>query len=72
MNITLTMLAESIGCSRAKLDNYLTFEKALSSSWEAVGNLSRVSSRSAATIYSLSKRGKDYTDAEVIYNTCII
>ena len=63
MNITLTRLADSIGCSRAKLDNYLTFEKVPTAIWEAVGNLSRVSSRSAATIYSLSKKGKDYTDA---------
>ena len=63
MNITLTRLADSIGCSRAKLDNFLTFEKVPSIIWEAVGNLSRVSSRSAATIYNLSKKGKDYTDA---------
>jgi len=61
--ITLTSLAESIGCSRAKLDNYLAFEKVPSDIWDAVGNLSRVSSRSAATIYSLSKKGKDYIAA---------
>ncbi len=45
------------------MDNYLTFEKVPSIIWEAVGNLSRVSSRSAAAIYNLSKKGKDYTDA---------
>lgn len=63
MNITLTSLAQSIGCSRAKLDNYLTFEKVRSSIWEAVGNLSRVSSKSAGTIFKLSKMGEDYINA---------
>ncbi|WP_010304115.1 ParB/RepB/Spo0J family partition protein [Candidatus Odyssella thessalonicensis] len=61
--ITHTQLAESIGCSRAKLDNYLAFDKVPSSIWEAVGNLTRVSSRCASTIYSLAKKGPDYTNA---------
>ena len=52
-----------VGCLRPKLDNYLAFEKVPAIIWDAVGNLSRVSSRSAATIFSLSKKGKDYISA---------
>lgn len=61
--LTLTFLSELLGISRAKLDNYLAFEKIPTPIWDAVGNLSRLSSRSAATIYSLSKKGKDYVAA---------
>jgi len=45
------------------LDNFLAFEKVPSVIWDVVGNLSRVSSRSAATVFSLSKKGKDYISA---------
>ena len=45
------------------LDNYLAFEKVPYAIWEAVSNLSRVSSRSAATIHSLSKKGDAYKAA---------
>lgn len=61
--ITHFKLAKLIGCSRAKLDNYLAFDKVPQDVWKAVDNLNRVSSRSATTIYQLSKRGKAYEDA---------
>jgi len=58
-----TQLADSIGCSKAKLENFLAFEKVPQPIWDAVSNLSRVSSRTAATIYALSKKGKEYVAA---------
>ncbi|WP_010303438.1 ParB/RepB/Spo0J family partition protein [Candidatus Odyssella thessalonicensis] len=61
--ITKTQLADSIGCSRAKLDNYLAFDKVPSLIWDTVGNLTRVSSRSAAAILSLANKGEAYVEA---------
>ena len=63
--MTPEKLAESIGCSRAKLQNFLDFEKVPQAIWDAVGNLSRVSSRTASTIYALSQKGKNYITALV-------
>jgi ParB family chromosome partitioning protein len=61
--MTTEKLAESIGCSRPKLQNFLDFEKVPQAIWDAVGNLSRVSSRTASTIYALSQKGKNYISA---------
>lgn len=58
--MTTEKLAESIGCSRPKLQNFLDFEKVPQAIWDAVGNLSKVSSRTASTIYALSQKGKNY------------
>lgn len=61
--MTRADLAASIGCSRQKLENFLTFDKIPSSIWDAVGNLSKVSSKTAAFIYRFTKKGKPYVDA---------
>ena len=63
--MSIEKLAESIGCSRPKLQNYLNFEKVPQPIWEAVGNLSKISSRTASTIYLLSQKGKNYITALV-------
>jgi len=61
--MTTEKLAESIGCSRPKLMNFLSFDKVPQDIWDAVGHLSRVSSRTASTIYALSQKGKDHISA---------
>lgn len=61
--MTIAKLAESIGCSNPKLKNFLTFEKVPQPVWNAVGNLSKVSSRTARVIYTLSQKGKKYVEA---------
>jgi ParB family chromosome partitioning protein len=61
--ITTAKLAESIGCSQNKLLNFLSFNKIPQTIWDAVGNLSKVSSRTASTIYALSRKGKSYIAA---------
>jgi len=61
--MTIAKLAESIGCSKPKLQNFLAFEKVPKSIWETTGNLSKVSSRTAATIYALSQKGEKYISA---------
>jgi len=60
---TRANLTKLAGCSPSKLDNFLTFEKIPATIWEAVGNPSRVSSRTAATILSLSQKGEKYISA---------
>ncbi len=61
--MTIAKLAESIGCSKPKLQNFLSFEKIPKTIWDAVNNLSRVSSRTASTIYALSQKGEKYISA---------
>lgn len=60
---TRANLTKLAGCSPSKLDNFLTFEKIPGTIWEAVGNPSRVSSRTAATILALSQKGDKYVSA---------
>lgn len=57
--ITQEKLAKNINCSRQKLQNYLSFTKIPQSIWDAVSNMSKVSSRTAAAIYALSQKGCD-------------
>lgn len=61
--ITIARLAASIGCSKPKLQNFLAFDKVPKAIWEATGNLLKITSRTAATIYSLSQKGSKYIDA---------
>jgi ParB family chromosome partitioning protein len=61
--MSVTQLADSIGCSKAKLENFLAFDKVPTLIWDAVGNLSRISSRTASTIYALSQKGEQYIQA---------
>ena len=60
---TRANLTKLSGYSPSKLDNFLTFQKIPAIIWEAVGNPSRVSSRTAATILALSQKGDKYVDA---------
>jgi len=60
---TRTKLAKLTGYSLAKLDNFLDFQKIPDAIWGAVGNPSKVSSRTAATILSLCQNGKSYMAA---------
>ncbi|RZI45454.1 ParB/RepB/Spo0J family partition protein [Candidatus Finniella inopinata] len=61
--LTIAKLSESVGYSKAKIENFLSFERVPPILWETVGNLSRVSSRTAWTINGLVKKGKNYLDA---------
>ena len=63
MNLTHNQLSELIGCSRTKLENFLAFEKVPQRIWAAVNNPSRVSSRTAASIYALSQKGEEFISA---------
>ena len=62
-HMTHSQLSELIGCSRSKLENFLAFEKIPQRIWEVVNNPSRVSSRTAATIYALSQKGEEFISA---------
>ncbi len=53
--MTQEKLTQNINLSRRKLQNFLCFNKVPQAIWDAVGNISRVSSRTAYTIYTLSK-----------------
>lgn len=64
--MTHAQLAEVVGYSRAKFENFLTFEKVSDRIWEAVGNISKVTSRTSATIYALSKNGEIYEEALIL------
>jgi ParB family chromosome partitioning protein len=61
--MTQVKLAENVGCSRAKLYNYLTFNQAPKAVWQAVQNMSKVSSKTSAAIYALSQKGESYINA---------
>ena len=61
--LTLAELSNNLNCSKAKLHNFLSFAKVPQEIWIATCNMSKVSSRAAATIYSLSKKGEQYIKA---------
>ena len=61
--LTISELSQSLNCSKAKLHNFLSFAKVPGEVWNAVGNMAKVSSRAAVTIYSLSKKGLPYIQA---------
>lgn len=61
--MTIAKLAESARYSSPKLKNFLAFGKVPQPIWDAVGNLSKVSSRTAGVIYALSQKGKKYVEA---------
>lgn len=63
LNISQTKLAELIGCTRYKIINYLYFAKIDQSIWDAVSNMSKVSAKSAETIYLLSKKSNQHKEA---------
>jgi len=61
--LTQEQLTELTSYSRSKVQNFLCFAKIDKAIWNAVSNMSKVSARSAETIYSLSKRGDIYKKA---------
>jgi ParB family chromosome partitioning protein len=61
--ITQDKLSQVIGCSRHKLNSYLCFAKVSDTIWKAVGNTSKVSAKTAETMYAFEKNGKAYVDA---------
>jgi len=63
LDISQSKLAELAGCSRHKMISYLYFAKIDSSIWDSVGNMSRISARSAETIYLLSKKSDKHKEA---------
>ena len=44
-------------------DNFLCFAKVNKSIWDAVGNMSKVSAKSAETIYHISKKSEQHKEA---------
>jgi len=56
-------LGSITGFSKKKINNFLCFAKIDKSIWDAVSNMSKVSARSAETIYTLSNRGDSYKGA---------
>lgn len=62
-SITVSKLAEVSGFSQRKIYNFLTFNKVPERIWEAVQNMTRVSSKTAAAIYELSNKGDGYIKA---------
>lgn len=63
LNITQVQLAKNLGISRQKLINYLYFAKIPKEIWDAVCNVTKVTSRTACTIFSLSQKGTKYIEA---------
>ena len=60
---TITELASILGFSKAKLHNFLSFAAIPDRIWQAVGRKDKISSRSAATILALGKKGEEYINA---------
>ena len=63
LNISQKRLAEIVECSRRKMENFLCFAKVYKSIWDAVGNMSKVSAKSAETIYHISKKSEQHKEA---------
>ena len=63
LNISQKKLAELVGCTIHKITNYLYFAKIDKSIWDAVSNMSKVSAKSAESIYFLSKKSDKHKDA---------
>jgi ParB family transcriptional regulator, chromosome partitioning protein len=61
--LTQDQLSDITGYSRSKIQNFLAFAKIDQAIWNAVSNISKVSARSAETIYTIAKRGDVYKKA---------
>jgi ParB family transcriptional regulator, chromosome partitioning protein len=60
--LTQEQLAEIIGCSRKKVHSLLSFAKVDNKVWQAVGNMSKVSAKSAEVILALSKKSNAHKE----------
>ena len=63
LSLTQIELANTLGISKRKLQNYLSFAKVDPVVWEAISNMSRVSAKSAEIIYLLCKKSTKHKDA---------
>ncbi|KTD32422.1 chromosome partitioning protein ParB [Legionella moravica] len=61
--ISPDQLCHRLNISPQQLENYLAFAQVPDELWSSVGDMSKVSARTAATIKSLSERGTIYRDA---------
>ena len=61
--ISMGKLATILGFSKTRLNRFLCFSKVPPQIWEAVGNPLKVSSRTAATLHALAKKGEEYINA---------
>ncbi len=61
--ITQEQLSQRLNISPSILSQYLAFVQVPSQIWEAVGNLSRVSAKSAATVRAIANKGEMYIQA---------
>ncbi len=60
---TVAKLASQLGCSKKKIYRLMRFAKVPGTVWEAVGNMTKVSSRAADTIATLCAKGDVYVQA---------
>jgi len=56
-------LIEKIGRSKLQVNRYMAFSQIPSSIWDAISNPSKISTRTAAEIRALSKKGDQYINA---------
>ncbi|MBL7479008.1 ParB/RepB/Spo0J family partition protein [Legionella bononiensis] len=61
--ITPDQLCHRLNISRQQLESYLAFAQVPAELWRAVGDMSKVSARTAVTIKTLSDKGTVYLDA---------
>ena len=61
--VTQNDLINNIQISKAKLKDFLAFAKIDQKIWDAIGNTSKVSSRTAREILSISSKGEKYKSA---------
>ncbi|ODN41347.1 ParB/RepB/Spo0J family partition protein [Piscirickettsia litoralis] len=61
--ISQNKLAESLGVHKSTLSHLMAFTKVDSEVWNEVGDMSKVSGRTAGAIRALCSRGQDYLDA---------
>ena len=60
---TVRELTQLMQCSKDKIYDLMSFAKVPTAIWDAVGNISKVSGRSASVINHLAKKGEVYTEA---------
>ena len=61
--ITKRALHERLGIKKGVFDNYISFSEVPCEIWDAVGDLSKVSARTSATIKLLCQKGSEYKNA---------
>jgi len=61
--LTQEQLADIVGCSKRKIQNLLAFEKIDKDIWHAVNNMSKVSAKSAETIFVISQKSLQHKEA---------